>query len=121
MADKDTAPKNKGGRPRKYPADRRRHNQTVRVTEDVRARLLADAAANQRSVSEEIEAIIMAAHAEDRLRAVIREELAARSIYNARADFERTLDAGQRPTEEQLAKCRDALARQGRNGLAPCG
>lgn len=62
------------GRPRKAPERGYRRNFTFRMGDVQRAAVLERAIRNGRSMSEEVEAIIDAAHDEDRMRVIAREE-----------------------------------------------
>ncbi|TDR95675.1 hypothetical protein [Enterovirga rhinocerotis] len=55
---KEEAPRNKGGRPRKHPKGERRSTLSFRVRGDMHERLAASGRENERSISEEIEFII---------------------------------------------------------------
>jgi phage protein D len=65
----------KRGRPPKRPGAGSRRNYAFRMTDATRDQVVAAADKNGRSMSEELEARIEASFAEDRMRAIAREEI----------------------------------------------
>lgn len=67
----------KGGRPRKHSPDAKRPTMAFRMGSRLHERLIASAAVNERSLSEEIERILEAHFAAADQRTIIREEIRA--------------------------------------------
>ncbi len=70
-------PKRRGGRPPKRPGEPKAGNLTLRTYGDLRQKLEAAARLSGRSVSGEVEMRLERSFANDEMRAIIREELAA--------------------------------------------
>lgn len=80
----------KGGRPRKHSPDAKRPTMAFRMGSQLHERLIASAAANERSLSEEIERILEAHFTAADQRTLIREEVRAALAERDAAEAERS-------------------------------